>query len=348
MKSRRRCQKELEQQQKTAKISQKSENSDINQQNTTNIKSKMKFSKSQEFDDASSPNPLSDSHEQYEVDFGDVSKSNVLIPSEAKLKSCETLSSRLKPIKKLDKSKRTRFIKKASNYSKESQSLSVCKQENSEIRASFNQIKHGPNELIDTWSDVSQTMVGSLVFQRSEIEGWGVRSTTFIPRNTIVAEYIGEIIRPIVAEKRQLCHEKNGNFGTYVFKLDNSNYLDATNRGGIARFINHSCEPNCRSELVTMSNGRKAVVIIADQNIPANTELTYDYKLPFETQEKAIPCLCGSKNCRHFLNWGEDLTKEVLPLKNIPEKTLCTLLEHDILPASMFKMEADIAKSKSK
>lgn len=299
-------------------------------------------------DDESSPSMLSDSQEKYNITIKTQQtpkpKEN-LRKRRAVLRSDPKLCSRMKPIKLLDKSKRKEFIQKSSKVVQESLAANMMKSENHQLRVGFSQMMKGPNDIIDTWSDLSSTMIDTLMFEKSEIEGWGVRSTCSIDKNQIVAEYVGEIIRPVIADKRQVYNEKHGNHGTYIFKLDSQNYLDATQRGGIARFINHSCDPNCRSELVTMSNGRKAVVIISNQYIPPNTEITYDYKLPYESPDKAIKCLCGSDKCRHYLNWGDNLASEVLPLKNIPEKILITLLDKDILPASIFKTEAELMRN---
>ncbi|KAL0361967.1 UNVERIFIED_CONTAM: Histone-lysine N-methyltransferase ATXR7 [Sesamum radiatum] len=69
--------------------------------------------------------------------------------------------------------------------------------------------------------------------------------------------------------------------------------VDATKRGGIARFINHSCEPNCYTKVISVE-GQKKIFIYAKRHISAGEELTYNYKFPLE--EKKIPCNCGSRS----------------------------------------------------
>ncbi|KAL6623424.1 hypothetical protein ACP70R_033303 [Stipagrostis hirtigluma subsp. patula] len=69
--------------------------------------------------------------------------------------------------------------------------------------------------------------------------------------------------------------------------------VDATKRGGLARFINHSCEPNCYTKVITV-DGQKKIFIYAKRRIHAGEELTYNYKFPLE--EKKIPCHCGSQS----------------------------------------------------
>lgn len=75
--------------------------------------------------------------------------------------------------------------------------------------------------------------------------------------------------------------------------------IDASRKGNLARFINHSCDPNCATQKWTV-NGRTRVGIFAIKDIPKGSELTFDYK--FERIGCAKQrCLCGSANCRGWL-----------------------------------------------
>lgn len=77
--------------------------------------------------------------------------------------------------------------------------------------------------------------------------------------------------------------------------------VDATCRGSLARFINHSCEPNCYAEIkTTAEDGRHHILIVAKHWIQVDEEVTYDYQFPLEDEK--IPCLCGARLCRGFLN----------------------------------------------
>ena len=84
-----------------------------------------------------------------------------------------------------------------------------------------------------------------------------------------------------------------------MFRMDDFDVVDATMHGNAARFINHSCEPNCFSRVIHVE-GQKHIVIFALRRILRGEELTYDYKFPIE--DVKIPCLCGSENCRGTLN----------------------------------------------
>jgi histone-lysine N-methyltransferase SETD2 len=75
--------------------------------------------------------------------------------------------------------------------------------------------------------------------------------------------------------------------------------IDASRRGNLARFINHSCDPNCATQKWTVK-GRTSIGIFAIKDIPSGTELTFDYK--FERIGcKKQRCLCGSAKCRGWL-----------------------------------------------
>ncbi len=89
-----------------------------------------------------------------------------------------------------------------------------------------------------------------------------------------------------------------------MFRIDDYEVVDATVHGNAARFINHSCEPNCYSRVVSV-DGQKHIVIFATRRIYKGEELTYDYKFPIEEPGNKLPCNCGAKKCRKFLNWKQ-------------------------------------------
>lgn len=70
--------------------------------------------------------------------------------------------------------------------------------------------------------------------------------------------------------------------GTYTFTLSDDSCVDATRQGNSAHLLNHSCSSNCFSQTITIQHGdgdeRDHVIIIASQDLPAGTELTYDYR----------------------------------------------------------------------
>uniref|UniRef100_A0A1S2XE53 [histone H3]-lysine(4) N-trimethyltransferase n=1 Tax=Cicer arietinum TaxID=3827 RepID=A0A1S2XE53_CICAR len=138
-----------------------------------------------------------------------------------------------------------------------------------------------------------------LRFQRSKIHDWGLVALEPIEAEDFVIEYIGELIRSRISDIRERQYEKMGIGSSYLFRLDDGYVVDATKRGGIARFINHSCEPNCYTKVISVE-GQKKIFIYAKRHIKAGEEITYNYKFPLE--EKKIPCNCGSKKCRGSMN----------------------------------------------
>ncbi|XP_073010874.1 histone-lysine N-methyltransferase ATXR7-like [Typha latifolia] len=138
-----------------------------------------------------------------------------------------------------------------------------------------------------------------LRFQRSKIHDWGLVALEPIDAEDFVIEYVGELIRRRISDIRECQYEKMGIGSSYLFRLDDGYVVDATKRGGLARFINHSCEPNCYTKVITVE-GQKKIFIYAKRHISAGEELTYNYKFPLEEQK--IPCNCGSRRCRGSMN----------------------------------------------
>lgn len=139
-------------------------------------------------------------------------------------------------------------------------------------------------------------------FARSAIHNWGLYAIEPIAANEMIIEYVGEIIRQKVSERREKNYLRSGIGSSYLFRIDEATVIDATKRGGIARFINHCCTPSCTAKIIKVE-GQKRIVIYALRDIAADEELTYDYK--FEREQdggERIPCLCGSPGCKGFLN----------------------------------------------
>jgi len=133
---------------------------------------------------------------------------------------------------------------------------------------------------------------------KSLIHGRGLFCKRNINAGAMVIEYAGVIIRSILTDKREKYYESKG-IGCYMFRVDNQDVVDATTCGNAARFINHSCDPNCYSKVINV-DGQKKIIIFAARCIMKGEELTYDYKFPLE--DVKIPCSCNSKKCRKYLN----------------------------------------------
>lgn len=173
---------------------------------------------------------------------------------------------------------------------------------------------------------ISQTRV-----RGSEIQGWGLYAERPFSKDDIVAEYMGEYVQNPIADKREKIYEDN-RIQDYQFRVSYELVIDATKHGGFARYINHSCDPNCVAKIIDgepPNQHLKRVMVVAQQDIGPGEEITYDYQFPIELDlSQRIPCTCGARNCRGFMNWDindsislpqQDKNK-VMGRKSRPEK----------------------------
>ncbi|HEY0994795.1 MAG TPA: SET domain-containing protein-lysine N-methyltransferase [Gemmatimonadaceae bacterium] len=134
--------------------------------------------------------------------------------------------------------------------------------------------------------------------RRSPIQGLGAFATKRIPKGTRIIEYTGEKISNEEADRRY-DDTKMRRHHTFLFILNSKWILDAAHGGGPAKYINHSCDPNC--EAVTVAGRR--IYIEAIRTIQPGEELLYDYQYErtedhTAEDEEFYRCLCGAPNCR--------------------------------------------------
>ncbi|KAL6883594.1 hypothetical protein ACP4OV_011008 [Aristida adscensionis] len=114
-----------------------------------------------------------------------------------------------------------------------------------------------------------------------------------------VIEYCGEVISWKEANQRSQAYETQGLKDAYIIYLNADESIDATRKGSLARFINHSCQPNCETRKWNVL-GEVRVGIFAKQDIPFGTELSYDYNFEW-FGGTVVRCLCGATSCSGFL-----------------------------------------------
>jgi hypothetical protein len=128
-----------------------------------------------------------------------------------------------------------------------------------------------------------------LAIQPSPIHGRGGFATQDIPCHTRIVEYRGQKIDKSQSIER--CRQGN----PFIFYLDDQFDLDGSGEENPARFLNHSCNPNCEALYI---EGR--IWIVACRDIRAGEELTFDYGYDLDDYRK-YPCQCGSPRCRRYM-----------------------------------------------
>lgn len=136
--------------------------------------------------------------------------------------------------------------------------------------------------------------------RRSGVHGRGVFALCELQAGAIIVEYQGEHISWQEAQDRHP-HDPSQPNHTFYFSLDDGSVIDANHGGNSARWINHSCDPNC---IADEEDGR--VFIRALRPIQAGEELNYDYGLVVDERYTArlkaeYACWCGSALCRGTL-----------------------------------------------
>ncbi|CAF9916368.1 MAG: hypothetical protein ALECFALPRED_010679 [Alectoria fallacina] len=129
--------------------------------------------------------------------------------------------------------------------------------------------------------------------------GYGIRANRTFEPNQIIVEYTGEIITQSECDERMNKRYKDAEC-YYLMDFDQSMILDAT-RGSIARFVNHSCAPNCRMIKWTVAGKPRMALFAGDNGIMTGEELTYDYNFNPYSVKNVQECHCGAEGCRGVL-----------------------------------------------
>jgi histone-lysine N-methyltransferase SUV39H len=163
-------------------------------------------------------------------------------------------------------------------------------------------------------------MVELEIFRTGDVRGWGLRCRSDLFEGQFIDTYRGEVSTDAEATRREESAGSKAKM-SYLYSLDkfaesenlaqeDIYVVDGEFMGGPTKFMNHSCEPNCRQYTVSYNKHDCRVYDIAFfacQDIPAGTELTFDYLDKEEGEEMdspgedAIPCLCGAEKCRKWL-----------------------------------------------
>jgi uncharacterized protein len=136
---------------------------------------------------------------------------------------------------------------------------------------------------------MSATPAPLIEFRTSTIHGTGGFAVQKIPAGTRIIEYIGELITKEESLRRVEADNE------FIFELDGEHDLDGSVDWNPARLINHSCGPNCESEI-----DEDHVWIVAMRDIEPGEELTFNYCYDLEDYRQ-YPCRCGSPQCVGYM-----------------------------------------------
>lgn len=128
-------------------------------------------------------------------------------------------------------------------------------------------------------------------------KGYGLRALEPIAAGQFIEEYMGEIIDEEEYEKRLIEYTNRKHF--YMMSVGDGEYVDAFSKGSLARFVNHSCDPNAKTETWVVL-GEKVVGCFALRDIAAGEEITFDYGWT-RRGFKRMRCHCGTAKCRGFV-----------------------------------------------
>jgi hypothetical protein len=133
-----------------------------------------------------------------------------------------------------------------------------------------------------------------------------------VSAGSFVVEYVGEIIDDRMTEQRLWEDKRRGEDNFYLMEVSNQQIIDARHKGGVARFINSSCHPNCETQKwQDASTGETRVGIFAIRDVERGEELSYDYNFAHFGGEgtTSFTCMCGHPMCRGTLDANPERTR---------------------------------------
>ena len=146
--------------------------------------------------------------------------------------------------------------------------------------------------------------------KKSKVHGTGVFANHDIQKNTKIIQYIGDKITKVEGDRRsaerikKYLNKKNEG-SVYIFELNKKYDIDGSPLYNKARYINHSCNPNCEVDII-----KNEIWIISIKSIKKGDELNYDYGYPFDTDDFSDHvCKCKSKKCIGYIISKDDWSK---------------------------------------
>ncbi|KAK9697473.1 hypothetical protein RND81_08G039800 [Saponaria officinalis] len=142
--------------------------------------------------------------------------------------------------------------------------------------------------------------------------GWGVEAAESINKGDFVIEYVGEVVDDVECTQRLWAMKNKDVKNFYMCEIRKDFTIDATFKGNASRFLNHSCDPNCKMEKWQVE-GEIRVGVFATRSIEVGEPLTYDYR--FVQFGPEVKCHCGAPNCQGYLGAKRKINLDVLESK---------------------------------
>ena len=146
---------------------------------------------------------------------------------------------------------------------------------------------------------------------QTEKKGYGLRTNTDLRPGDFIFEYIGEVIADNAFRRRMVAYDQEGIKHFYFMSLSKGEFIDATKRGNLGRFCNHSCNPNCYVDKWVIGE-KLRMGIFAERHVKAGEELVFNYNVD-RYGANPQPCYCGETNCTGFIG-GKTQTERATKL----------------------------------
>lgn len=146
---------------------------------------------------------------------------------------------------------------------------------------------------------------------KTEKKGYGLRTNVNLKAGDFVFEYIGEVIAEGAFRRRMIQYDDDGIKHFYFMSLSKGEFVDATRKGNLGRFCNHSCNPNCYVDKWVVGD-KLRMGIFAEKPIKAGEELVFNYNVD-RYGANPQPCYCGESNCTGFIG-GKTQTERATKL----------------------------------
>jgi hypothetical protein len=145
----------------------------------------------------------------------------------------------------------------------------------------------------------------------TEKKGFGLRADSELNPHDFIFEYVGEVINENQFRRRMIQYDEEGIKHFYFMSLSKGEFVDATRKGNLGRFCNHSCKPNCYVDKWIVGD-KLRMGIFAGRRIKAGEELVFNYNVDRYGADPQ-PCYCGEPNCTGYIG-GKTQTERATKL----------------------------------